>query len=101
MNAWPLRARIPSAAANVNQKITAIASRPTRVSTRNAPPTITSSTITSAGESGPHQNWSGSTRLEPRITNASTSAKFDGLKMCLPRNWIRYFDAIATAPTRE
>ena len=58
-----------------------------------------SSTITSAGDSGPHQNWSGSTRVRPRITNASTRAKFDGLKMCLPRNLIRYFDAIATAAT--
>ena len=78
--------------------MTATASSPTRLSTTSAPATITSSTIRSAGDSGPHQNWSGSTRVEPRTTNVSTSAKFDGLKMCRPRNWIRYFDAIATAP---
>ena len=98
MNAWPLSARIPSAVANVNQKITATASMPTRVRTTSAPVTMTSSTIMSAGDMGPHQNWSGSTRVEPRITNVSTSAKFDGLKTCRPRNLTRYFDAIATAP---
>ncbi len=89
---------MPSALANVTQKMAATASSPTRVSTTSAPATITSSTITARATSGPHQNWSGSTRSCRGSGSVSTSAKFDGLKTCLPRNWIRYFEAIATAP---
>ena len=62
MNACTGQRLRASAAANVNQKRTATGSMPTcESSEQRAGDDHERSTIRSAGESGPHQNWSGST----------------------------------------
>ncbi len=50
------------------------------------PATMSASASTSAGESGPHQNASGSARSGPSSRKHGTRPKFDGLKMWRPRN---------------
>ena len=40
---------------------------------------------------GAHQKSSGSTRVLPRTTNATTSPTLDGLNTCEPRYLITYF----------
>ena len=54
------------------------------------------------GPSGIHQRSWGSVNCGPSATNATTRPRFDGLKMCLPFQRIRYFEAIerATTPTK-
>ena len=77
----PVTASSPIPAAKDNQKPTAI---PVRCSLRRItkpPVTMTASASTSAGESGPHQNASGSARSGPRSRKQGTRPKFDGLKM--------------------
>ena len=55
------------------------------------------SASTSAGDSGPHQNASGSARSGPSSRKMGTRPKFDGLKMWRPRNVTRYFESSPTA----
>src|SRR5438270_1852513 len=51
------------------------------------------------GPIGIHQRSWGSVSCGPRITNASTRPRFDGLKMCRPRHLMRYFEAMETTTT--
>ena len=93
----PLAASTPIPAANASQNPTAIPTRCRRRRMRNPPATMSTSAMTSAGESGPHQSASGSARCAPRSRKQRTRPKFDGLKMCRPRTRIRYFESNATA----
>ncbi len=95
--AWPLAASTAMPTANASQKHTAIASSRRRERITRPPTTMIASASAIQADIGPHQNSSGSARLEPRIRNARTRPKFDGLKTWRPRKWIRYLERSATA----
>ena len=61
------------------------------------PRTMSASASAIHGDIGPHQNSSGKARFLPRTRKQRTSPKFDGLKMCPPRNVITYFESSETA----
>ena len=82
-------------AAKVSQKPTAIWVRWSRPRIAKPPVTMIASASTSAGDSGPHQNASGSARSGPSSRKIGTRPKFDGLKMWRPRNVMRYFESSA------
>ena len=94
---WPLSARTPTPAANVSQNATATTTSRSRLRIARPPPTISTSARTSQGESGPHQNASGSARSGPSSRKQRTSPKFDGLKTWRPRNVTRCFERRDTA----
>ena len=81
----------------MTQKPIAIPIRWTRRRIASPPVTMIASASAIHGDIGPHQNSSGKARPLPRIRKQRTSPKFDGLKMCLPRNLITYFDSSETA----
>ena len=93
----PVAASTATPAANVSQKPTAIPTRCRRERIASPPPTISTSASASHTDIGPHQNASGSARSGPRRTKHRTRPKLEGLKMCLPRNVITYFERSPTA----
>jgi hypothetical protein len=82
----PLAASTPMPAANASQKPTAISVRCRRPRIAKPPATMIASASTSAGESGPHQNSSGSARSGPSKRKQGTRPKFEGLNTWRPRN---------------
>ena len=95
--AWPLAASTARPAANVTQKPIAIPSRRRRSRIASPPATMIATASASQHDIGPHQNSSGSASSGPSRRKQSTRPKFEGLKTCRPRNWIRYFDSSDTA----
>ncbi len=93
----PLAARTAIDAANVTQKVTAIESRRSRRRIAKPPPTMIARARASQNDIGPHQNSSGSASSGPSSRKQRTSPKFEGLKICPPRNWIRCFESSDTA----
>src|SRR5215510_12008427 len=84
-------------AAKETQKPIAIPSRWRRRRIASPPTTMIASARAIQGDIGPHQKSSGSARSDPRMRKHSTSPKFDGLKMWLPRHLITYLDRSETA----
>ena len=93
----PLAASTPIPAAKASQKPDRDPVRCRRPRITKPPATMSASASTRAGESGPHQNASGSARSGPSSRKHGTRPKFDGLKTWRPRNVIRYFESSATA----
>ena len=86
-----------SAAANDTQNATAITIRCRRIRIARPPTTMIASASASHGVIGPHQKSSGSACSGPSSRKQRTSPKFDGLKMCEPRNLMKYLDNSDTA----
>jgi hypothetical protein len=82
---WPDAASTPTPAARVIQNVAAAAWSRRRVVIRRPPRRITAYAISIHAFSGAHQKSSGSTRVLPSTTKATTSPMFDGLKTCEPR----------------
>ena len=93
----PDAARTATPAANVSQNQTAIPIRCSRDRIASPPPTISARASTSQTDIGPHQKGKGSARSGPISKKHRTSPKFEGLKMCRPRNEITYLDRSPTA----
>ena len=93
----PLAAMTAVSAANTSQNETALCPWRTRRVMAMLPARITANARTSPGLIGPHHSTWGSARCSPSTTNATTSARFDGLKMWEPLTRIRYFEAMPNA----
>ncbi len=87
---WPLAARTAVATANTPQNVAASPRRRSRRVMSTPPTMITAYAASIGGFSGAHQKSSGSMRLGPRSTNATTRPMLDGLKTCVPPYLITY-----------